>query len=371
MRYDMSRRLFLRNAGAVTLAAAGGVALASRRGVALASRRGVALASRQWHAASAGAAPHSPLPGADDTFALLKKGKKIPVVFDTDIGGDIDDTWALTMLAKSPELDVKLVVSDSGNDIYRARIIGKMLEVLGRTDVAVGVGCNKGDAKGRQSEWVGDYKLSKYPGKVYEDGVDAIIRTINTSPDPVSLVCVGPVPNIAEALRRDPGIARRARFVGMHGSVRRGYGNNPKIAAEYNVRANPKALQKVFAAPWDITITPLDTCGIVRLVGEKFQRVYRCKDPGVRALMENYRVWRKARRQKGPMTASSTLFDTVAVYLAYSQELVHMERLGIRVTDDGYTVIDDKARPVNCAIKWKDLSAFEDHLVARLTSEAS
>ena len=57
-----------------------------------------------------------------------------------------------------------------------------------------------------------------------------------------------------------PRIAQRARFVGMHGSVRVGYGNDPKICAEYNVKVAPKACQQVFTAPWDITITPLDTC---------------------------------------------------------------------------------------------------------------
>lgn len=336
--------------GLVALAAAGG-------------RFGASLRARA-------APPRAGFPKALDTFGLLKKGKKIPVIFDTDIGGDIDDTWALTMLLKSPELDVKLVTSDSGNDVYRAKIITKMLEVFGRTDIPVGIGHNKGDRKGRQSEWVGDYSLSKYPGTVYEDGVDAIIKTINASPDPISLVCVGPVPNIAEALRRDPGIAKRARFVGMHGSVRRGYGNDREISAEYNVRANPKALQAVFAAPWDITITPLDTCGIVQLKGEKFQKVYRSKDPAIQALMENYRVWRNARGQQGPITASTTLFDTVAIYLAYSEELVQMERLRVRVTDDGYTRICDQAPLVNCATKWRDLDAYEDHLVARLTSSS-
>jgi hypothetical protein len=40
---------------------------------------------------------------------------RIPVILDTDIGTDIDDTWALAMLLKSPELDAKLVVSDSGD----------------------------------------------------------------------------------------------------------------------------------------------------------------------------------------------------------------------------------------------------------------
>ena len=34
---------------------------------------------------------------------------RVPVILDTDIGGDIDDTWALAMLLKSPELDLKLV----------------------------------------------------------------------------------------------------------------------------------------------------------------------------------------------------------------------------------------------------------------------
>lgn len=61
------------------------------------------------------------------------------------------------------------------------------------------------------------------------------------------------------------------------------------------------------------------------------------------------------------------LFDTVAIYLAFSEELLAMERLGIRVTGDGHTVIDDSAKRINCAMDWKDLAAFNDLLVQRLT----
>jgi len=345
MKTDMSRRSFLR-CGAVAAAAASAAAFGS--------------------GPTAAGAESPRLPNAQDTFALLKNGKKIPVILDTDIGDDIDDTWALTLLLKSPQFDVRLVVSDSGKDVYRAKIIAKLLEVAGRTEIPVGIGNDRTDKKGRQSEWLGDYDLSKYPGKVHEDGVGAIIQAIKTSPEPVSLVCIGPVPNIGLALNRDGEIARRARFVGMHGSVRRGYGGSPKISAEYNVSANPKALQAVFAAPWDITITPLDTCGIVQLKGEKFQKVYRCKDPLTQALMANYRVWREDRST--PIEASSTLFDTVAVYLALTEELLEMETLPIRVTDDGHTVIDQQARKAHCAMKWKDLGAFDDFLVQRLTT---
>ena len=51
-----------------------------------------------------------------------------------------------------------------------------------------------------------------------------------------------------------------------------------------------------------------------------------------------------------------------------AEKLVEMEKLPIRVTDDGRTVIDEKARVANCAMKWKDLGAFEDFMVERLTS---
>jgi inosine-uridine nucleoside N-ribohydrolase len=302
---------------------------------------------------------------------MREKGQKIPVVFDTDIGGDIDDTWALVMLLKSPELDVKLVTSDSGNDTYRARILAKMLQVAGRTDIPVGIGCKPGDGKGPQSAWVGDYKLDDYPGKVREDGVGAIIETIRASSEPITLVAVGPVPNIAEVVRRAPDIAQKARFVGMHGSVYRGYGDSRNISPEYNVRAAPEALQAVFAADWEVSITPLDTCGIVHLEGEKYQKVYRCQDPAVQALVDNYRAWCNARKKgesPDPTRRSSTLFDTVAVYMAFSEQLLNMEEIPLKVDGEGYTRIDPAGRKVRCATRWKSLDRFEDELVRRLTS---
>lgn len=309
-------------------------------------------------------------PTARDTFGLLKQGKKIPVIFDTDIGGDIDDTWALTMLLKSPQLDVKLVAADAGNTTYRGRILAKMLETAGRTDVPVALGIAPGNQPGNQSDWIEGYDLDRYRGTVHEDGVGAIIDTIHQSADPLTVVCIGAVPNVEAALKRDPGIVKNARFVGMHGSIRLGYGGNPKPAPEANVRNNPQALAATFQAPWDCTITPLDTCGLVRLKGPRYQRVYRSKDPLVRALMENYRIWNPSWTKNRPdvRRASTTLFDTVAVYLAFSQDLVKMEDLPIGVTDDGLTVIDRTKREVHCATGWRDREAFEELLVETLTS---
>ena len=293
---------------------------------------------------------------------------RIPVILDTDIGDDIDDTWALGLVLKSPELDLKLVVTDYGNARYRAKIVARFLERAGRTDVPVGIGLKPEDKPGKQTEWVKDYDLKSYPGKVHEDGVGALIHVIMTSPQPVTLICIGPMPNIEEALKREPKIAEKARFVGMHGSVRKGYGGGAKVSAEWNVRAAPKACQAVFAAPWPKTITPLDTCGLVHVTGAKFAALRDSKDPVAAAIMENYTVWAEASKRKELSEGkSSTLYDTVAVYLAFAQELAKMEDITLAVTDDGFTRPDPAGHAVRVATEWKDMGAFEDLLVKRLT----
>jgi len=308
---------------------------------------------------------------AQDTTARKEtpvERKKTPVILDTDIGDDIDDTWALVLLLKSPELDLKLVVTDYGKAPYRAKIAARILEVAGRTDVAVGMGIGQPTGEAGQAKWVKDYDLAKYPGKVHEDGVQALVDTIMNSPEPVTLICIGPVPNIRAALEREPRIARKARFVGMHGSVHKGYGGKKEPDAEWNVRADAKACRAALSAAWDVTITPLDTCGLVHLRDAKYAAVRDCKDPLVQALVENYRFWCGDHPENADK-ASSTLFDTVAVYLAFSEELLTMERQSIVVTDDGFTRIDEKGKPMNCAVDWKSLPGFEDFLVKRLTGK--
>jgi len=300
--------------------------------------------------------------------------KPIPVILATDIGDDIDDTWALGLILRSPELDLKLVVGDYGRATYRARLLARFLERAGRTDVPVGVGMDiepKG-GEGRQAEWIKEYDLKAYPGKVHADGVQAMIDVIMKSEQPVTLIAIGPLPNVAEALRREPRIARRARFVGMQGSVRKGYDGAPKPDAEWNVKANPEASRAVFTAAWDMTITPLDTCGLVRLRGDQYAKVRDSKDPVAVAIIENYRAWAASSGEADlkalSATGSSTLFDTVAVYLSFSHDLCVMERVPLQVTDDGFTRIEPSAKPVLAALGWKDLRGFEDLLASRLTS---
>ena len=307
------------------------------------------------------------------TAAAAEQGssrKPIPVILATDIGDDIDDTWALGFLLKCPELNLKLVATEYGKAQYRAKLLAKFLQTTGHARVPVAVGPEaepRGD--GGQAAWVKDYDLSSYPGKVHSNGVQAIIDTIMHSREPVTVICIGPMPNLAAALAREPQIVKHARIVGMDGSVRLGYGGAPKPDAEWNVKAAPKAAQQVLSAPWEITITPLDTCGLVTLDGDRYARLLKSNDPVVRTILENYRLWSSG--QKDPTVAerhSSVLFDTVAVYLAFTHELCRMENLGIRVSDDGFTLIDEHAKRMEVATGWNTLDGYRDFLVNRLLS---
>ncbi len=294
-----------------------------------------------------------------------------PVILQTDIGSDIDDTWALLHLLRSPELDLKLIVTDTADTVYRARLTAKFLQVAENDHIPIGIGPRGEPAHEYQAPWLGDYALDDYPGTIYEDGVQAIVDLVRASPEPITIIGIGPIPSIARALEVAPDIAPKCRFVGMFGSVDRGYGRGSEPVAETNVRVNVKAAVSVLSANWRETlITPLDTCDEVFLSGERYQRVYNSDDRAVTALIQNYKLWSELvtwMKVDFFDEKSSTLFDCAAVYLAYATDLVQIERLNLRITDDGMTVRDDEAGfPVDVALGWYDLDAFHAHLTERL-----
>ena len=294
-----------------------------------------------------------------------------PVILDTDIGSDIDDTWALALLLKSPELDLRLVTVVSGDTAHRAALAAKMLTIGGRTDVPIGIGLGSPADFDiwPQMEWVADYNLDTYAGRVESDGVEAMIRTIMDSPETIDVIAIGPLTNIAAAASREPRILEKTRIVGMQGSLRRGYGGSKIPVPEYNIRFDVAAAKAVFAAPWTISITPLDTCGLVVLEAEKYRAVLESADPLTRAVVENYRLWCVPRGHPRTQAEerSSVLYDTVAITMAFSEKHLVMEPVKLVVTDDGRTVADNLGKDVRCATEWTDLPAFEDFLVQRLT----
>jgi|APSaa5957512622_1039677.scaffolds.fasta_scaffold09294_3 inosine-uridine nucleoside N-ribohydrolase len=299
--------------------------------------------------------------------------KKIPVILDTDIGDDMDDAWALALLLQSQELDVKLILTDNGKPEYRSKVVAKFLDIAGRTDIPIGMGIDKKSTNHRRmTPWIKDFDIETYPGKIHKDGVQQMIDLIMNSPEPITLLCIGPLPNLAEALRRQPEIGSKVKLVGMYGSIRKGLFGKPKPFATWNIKVDIPSAQAVFKAKWPMTITPVDTCGQIILKDERYRKISESTRALPKAIMENYKIWcaTKPKKANAFETASSTLFDTLSVFLCFRQDFCTMEELGIRVDEKGFTRIDPNAKKMSVATEWKDIEAFKDLMVDRLVAKS-
>lgn len=188
------------------------------------------------------------------------------IIIDTDPGQD--DAVALLVALASPELEIAGITAVAGNvplelTSKNARII---CELAGRTDVPVFAGCNEPlERKLVTAEHV--------HGKTGLDGpdlpdprmplqerhaVDFIVETLSNEPESTVTLCVlGPLTNVARALQREPGIAKRIQEIILMGGAYFEVGNITPTA-EFNIYVDPEAAAAVFKAGIAITVFPLD-----------------------------------------------------------------------------------------------------------------
>jgi len=287
------------------------------------------------------------------------------VILDTDIGDDIDDTWALMFLLGSEKVNLKLIVTACDDTETKIKLVAKMLERVGKTEIPIGIGVKTSDKKINQEQWIENYSLDTYKGTIYKNGVEKMVEQIRNAKDTVILCVIGPMMNIAKALELAPDIAEKARVVSMAGSVYRGYGGKKQRDCEYNICRDVESAKKVFSAPWNITIIPLDTCGTIILKEERYQAVENSKSPLAQVVIENYNIW--TNRKHYPQNESSVLYDTLAIYCIWAEDVVEMKTIPLIIDNEGKTCPDEKGKPVRCAVEWKDKERYETILIETLT----
>ena len=287
-------------------------------------------------------------------------GRKI--ILDTDIGNDIDDSWALGLILASPELDLKLVVSAVGDTAKNGAMIAKFLEMTGRTDVPLGFGVSQPGVAHSMDTWVEDYDISAYPGTVYEDGVQAIVDTVMASDEPVTILAIAPVTNIAAALEREPRIAEKCEIIAIAGSIYNGHSlDEIQKGSDYNIRADIPAFRRVLQAPWKITLAPLDISAHLVIGDDHYQHLLqdRSSKPIIDAIMDSFHCWMVAHNALYYKTHSTALYDLAAVYIAIKGEYnLIFEDHKLTVDDGGYTNDDENGKLCRCAVYWKYVDMF-------------
>lgn len=269
------------------------------------------------------------------TPAFAQPAAHLKVLLDTDIASDIDDAWALGLLVASPNVELVGVTITDGNTAARAKVACKLLHVVGRDDVPVAVGRqtpppNQVDY---QFSWAEDF-TAKQP--VTTPAADFIVDTLRKHPGEITLIAVGPLQNVADALRKEPKLGQLAkRIVLMSGSI----GANawtPAPVPEWNVVRSTADAQLVYGAGLNLTTVPLDSTTYVQLKNDERARLQAAGTPLTRALETLYRLWLNNE------TSRMTLHDQMAVAEALrpGEFFNRCEALPIRVDDQGYTRVD-------------------------------
>jgi pyrimidine-specific ribonucleoside hydrolase len=186
----------------------------------------------------------------------------IPIILDCDPGHD--DAIALLLALASPEVEVLGVTTVHGNQTLAKTTANalRVLDLVRRTDIPVAAGADRPLERELvvASHVHGDSGLdgpTLPPARhepLGEHAVDFMERTIAASPQPVTLVPIGPLTNIALLLERTGG-SNVERIVSMGGAAAEG---NMTPAAEFNIWADPEAAEAVYHAGIDITMIGLD-----------------------------------------------------------------------------------------------------------------
>jgi len=250
-----------------------------------------------------------------------------PIVLDTDIGGDIDDAFALALVLKSPELELRAVTTVSGDTQARARLAAKMLAVAGRGEIPVAAGAPGAHMDAAQTRWADGFSG---PALVSKSAVELMKSVLDRGHGQVVIVAIGPLSNVAALLRQFPDEKRKIRkIVLMGGSIRRGYYPNSGPTAEYNIAADAAASQTVFASGVPISMAPLDVTARLQLEQPNLEKLFSLHTPLTDALQALYKLW----GQPVP-----TLHDPMAVAQLLDPQLCAHERLGVEITAAGMTI---------------------------------
>jgi len=187
------------------------------------------------------------------------------VILDTDPG--VDDALALLYLRARPDLKLLAITTVFGNaDVetttrnalwLRARL-GLVAPVYrGAAEPLNGArGPSPTHVHGRNG--LGDIELDGFDLPPADPGLahERIVELVRAHPGDVTIVAIGPLTNLALALRAAPDLVERVAEVAVMGGAFSG--GNVTPFAEANIHNDPEAAAEVLSAGWPLTLTPLD-----------------------------------------------------------------------------------------------------------------
>jgi len=254
---------------------------------------------------------------------LLRAQKQIPVIFDSEMGDDIDDEFTLALALQSPEVNVRAVTIVGDNLESRMRLAWKELGLYGRRDIALGRGASEpllDSTLGRSPHLDVLTPDDLLPPAINCDAISLIANTVLYSSEKVTLIATGPLTNFAPSMKVDPRIKRNiARIVVAGGAF-----DPPR--AEYNIQRDRIAAEIVFNSGVPITVVSRDLTRGLTLEASDLARLLAAQNPAPQFLVRLIEMWQKGQRNEYP-----TLHGPLAVAVSFQPALMKSQLGGISV----------------------------------------
>jgi inosine-uridine nucleoside N-ribohydrolase len=242
------------------------------------------------------------------------------IILDCDTG--VDDAIAILLALRSLELKVEALTAVSGNVPLSFTLPNtlRMVELTGRTDVPVAAGAaaplmrrpiSASDVHGNNGLGGLDFPDPKLK-PLAESASELIRRVVRSSPGKITIVGIGPLTNVALALKADPSLAAQIKeIVVMGGSLS---GGNITPPAEFNFYVDPEAARIVFDSGVPVTMVGLNVTQKVQIGETQIAALEAAKTPVSQAAAKILRATLDHMRQtRGAGINSMAMHDPLTV----------------------------------------------------------
>ena len=277
---------------------------------------------------------------SNSSVRALASGKPRRIIIDTDPG--IDDAMAIFLALRSPELQVEAITPVCGNVPLELTLPNalRLVEIAGRTDIPVAAGAShplvrrlitSGHVHGVNGLAGVDFPEPKIK-PVHETAPEIIRRIVRENPGEITIVAVGPLTNVAMALRADPELAGMIPAIAiMGGSLS---GGNITPAAEFNLYVDPEAARIVFDANIPLTMVGLDVTRKCLVSEQHIKQLEAANNPVSQAAGKILRATYERMRHGGEVT-DIALHDALTVASLIDHDVITRKEYYVEIETFG------------------------------------
>jgi purine nucleosidase len=263
------------------------------------------------------------------------------IILDTDPG--IDDSLAILLALASPEITLEGVSAIHGNASV-AQVTTNALSVLElakASHIPVYRGCELPLVQPSllAPETHGDQGIgyAKLPAPLrqpkVQKGSDFLIEKIMSAPGEITLVCIGPLTNVAMAIRQEPRIVENVKEIFIMGGAIRHEGNTTPLA-EFNTFVDPHAAHIVFHSGMPITLTPLDVTYQCIFTKQDLARLLKIDSPITKFIADATRFYMEFHDEYQSIDGC-VINDPLTLALTFMPELCDYQNLYVDVDLSG------------------------------------